>query len=194
MDKILNFLTVYGLEPIILALVINVMTGLIKLPVKALAGKMKDGSLVTRFLVFLPVVLGFLLTMLYSVLVNSGLQIDNSFYRLWLSSSSLSLTFYAVFEKLIPSKKSILKNYEVEANKQLIEEIQSLLKLTDTATDRSEVEISEDIQSDTEPMKSEQKVEVEQTRSACENKEYADSKRRFILGGFRSEKIETEEK
>lgn len=194
MDKILNFLTVYGLEPIILALVINFMTGLIKLPVKALAGKMKDGSLVTRFLVFLPVVLGFLLTMLYSVLVNSGLQIDNSFYRLWLSSSSLSLTFYAVFEKLIPSKKSILKNYEVQANKQLIEEIQSLLKLTETATDRSEVEISEDIQSDTEPMKSEQKVEVEQTRSACENKEYADAKRRFILGGFKSEKIETEEK
>lgn len=194
MDKIMIFLTVYGLEPIIMALAINVLTGLIKLPVKSLASKMKDGSLVTRFLVFLPVVLGFLLTMLYSALVDGGLKIDNGFYRLWLSSSSLSLTFYAIFEKLVPSKKSILKDYEIEANKQLLEEIQALIKLTESPTEGNEESAESESKENAESVNTEQPIETDQERLEREGREYVERRRRFVLGGFKSEKTETEEK
>ena len=108
--KFIDFVLVYGLEPVMLALAINIVTGLIKLPLKAWAKKASDSSVYTRFLVFLPIVIGLGLTALYYFLFNKKVEINRQFVSLWLSSASLSLSFYAVFEKLVPSKNRILKD------------------------------------------------------------------------------------
>lgn len=121
--KFIDFVLVYGLEPVMLALAINIVTGLIKLPLKAWAKKASDSSVYTRFLVFLPIVIGLGLTALYYFLFNGKVEINRQFVSLWLSSASLSLSFYAVFEKLVPSKNRILKDSEVEICKQILAEV-----------------------------------------------------------------------
>lgn len=122
-EQLIQLITEYGLETVILAILINVITGLIKLPVKALAKKMTDGTRLTRYIVFFPILIGFLLALLYAKLVQGSIEINHSFVSLWVSSSTLSLTFYAIWEKLFPSKEKILKDYEIEANKNLLNEI-----------------------------------------------------------------------
>ena len=121
--KFIDFVLEYGLEPVILALAINIVTGLAKLPLKALAHKASDSSVYTRFFVFLPILIGLWLTALYCTIINGYVEINRQFVSLWLSSASLSLSFYAVFEKLVPSKNKILKDSEVEICKQILAEV-----------------------------------------------------------------------
>lgn len=130
-EKILQMITEYGLEAVILALGINVLTGLIKLPIKAWSKKLTDGTKLTRYLVFLPVFIGLLLTLAYAKVVYGRVDINRAFVTLWVSSSSLSLTFYAFWEKLFPTKERILKDYEIEANKQLLEKLRALAGVTE---------------------------------------------------------------
>ena len=54
MEEILDIIAKYGLETVIIALVINLATGVVKLPIKAWASKLEDRTKVTRFIVFLP--------------------------------------------------------------------------------------------------------------------------------------------
>ena len=75
-EQIMSVIAEYGLETVLLALLINILTGLIKLPVKAAARKMEDGTKLTRFLVFLPILLGFVLTLLDRLLLAGGLRFD----------------------------------------------------------------------------------------------------------------------
>jgi len=132
-EKILQLITEYGLEATVLALGINVLTGLVKMPVKAWSKKLADGNKLTRYLVFLPVALGLLLTVLYVRVTSGSVKIDRSFMTLWATSSSLSMTFYAFWEKLFPTKERILKDYEIEANRKLLEEIKALAGLKEEA-------------------------------------------------------------
>lgn len=122
-EKILQLITEYGLEATILALAINLFTGLIKMPFKAWAKKRENGTKATRFLVFLPVVVGLLLTFVYLRVVYGKTGIDKPFVTLWVSSSSLSLALYAFWEKLFPAKEKMLTESEIEANKKLLEKI-----------------------------------------------------------------------
>ncbi len=167
MNDVIEFMSTYGITSVLFAIGINILTWGIKLPIKALASRLKDSTTVTRFLVFLPIVLGFLLAMAYTAAINRSLVFDEAFYRLWLSSSSLSLTFYAVFEKIFPGKKKVLSDDEIAANKQLIDEIK-------TATGLREA------QSDTDT----------QTQTAAADKQQA--KQHFILGRRNDEQTETE--
>ena len=104
-EELLEMIRAYGLETVILALLNNLLTGLVKMPVKRAARKLKDSGAVTRFIVFLPVILGFFLTAGYSLLFRGGFVFDQTFVTQWVTSGSLSLTFYAVFEKMFPGKK-----------------------------------------------------------------------------------------
>ena len=104
-EELLQMIQAYGLETVLLALLNNLLTGLVKMPVKRAARKLKDSSAVTRFIVFLPVILGFFLTAGYSLLFRGGFVFDQTFVTQWVTSGSLSLTFYAVFEKMFPGKK-----------------------------------------------------------------------------------------
>ena len=126
-EKILQLITEYGLEAVVIALAINLFVGLLKLPIKAWASKMRDGTNLTRYLVFLPVMVGLLLTLLYAEIVYETVDINRQFVTLWASSSSLSLAFYAFWEKLFPTKASILKNYEIEENKRVLSQIKAIL-------------------------------------------------------------------
>ena len=67
-DLFIELITKYGLETVALALIINLLTGVIKLPIKKLATRLKDSSKLTRFIVFLPILLGFGITCLYRYL------------------------------------------------------------------------------------------------------------------------------
>ena len=104
LEEIMNLIEEYGIETVILALSINLFTFLIKLPIKKYAQKAEDSTKITRFIVFLPFVIGCLLTFLYVGLINRSYSIDKQYVTLWLTSSSLSLTFYAVFEKMVPKR------------------------------------------------------------------------------------------
>ena len=108
MEQILEMRTNYGMETVLSALLVNVLTGLVKMPIKSLANKLNDYTKVTRFIVFLPIGFGFLLSFLYARFMVGVFNFDRAFITMWLTSSSLSLTFYAIFEKLFPSKKKAL--------------------------------------------------------------------------------------
>lgn len=133
-EQILQAVATYGLETVVIALAVNILTGIIKLPIKAGARKMKDGSSVTRFIVFLPILLAAGLTLGYGYLTNGSWAIDKERITIWLTASSLSLSIYAIFEKLVPSKRKILESYEIEENKKLIETIKSITTASTTNT------------------------------------------------------------
>ena len=65
MEQILEMIRIYGLETVVIALLVNIFTGIAKMPIKSLASKLKDYTKVTRFIVFLPVLFGFLFSFLY---------------------------------------------------------------------------------------------------------------------------------
>ena len=142
--QVLKLMTDYGLDAVVIALAINVLTGVSKLPLKAVSRKMEDGSKLTKYLVFLPLAWGFLLTLAYVKLHTGTVIWDKTFATLWLTSGSLSLTLYAMFEKLFPSKEKILKEYEIESNRKLIEELKILTgaeNLPPEAKEKSETKV-----------------------------------------------------
>lgn len=122
-EKILRLLAENGTEALIIGLAVNVLTGALKIPMKAWAKRLKDGTRLTRFIVFLPIVLGGILSALYWKGILKSPAWGKEFFTLWISSSSLSLTFYAIFEKLFPSKKKPLSEAEVQANEALLEKL-----------------------------------------------------------------------
>ena len=125
-EKILQLITEYGLEATVIAIAINTLTGMIKLPIKQCAKRLSDSTKLTRYLVFLPVFIGFGLTALYTWITSGEVEIGHSFITMWVSSSSLSMTFYAFWEKLFPTKERILKECEIEANQKLLEQIKEM--------------------------------------------------------------------
>ena len=142
--EVLKLIMENGIETAILAVAINVLTGLLKLPIKAWAKKLEDGTKVTRYLVFLPIILGFGLTAIYIKFRSGELEFDKSFATLWLTSSSLSLSLYAIFEKMFPTKDKVLKDYEVEANEKLLKEIRRITGIEGTEQQEKSTEKKEE--------------------------------------------------
>lgn len=120
-QQVLDIIAEYGLETAILALVINLLTALIKWPIKKLASKTKHCAQITRFIVFLPIVLGFAASSLYIKFFSHGAVLGKECITLWLTSSSLSLTFYAVFEKLLPPKARESSAAETEECREVLD-------------------------------------------------------------------------
>ena len=98
MEAILNFLRQEDAAVVVLAILINLLTGLIKLPLKKLAARAEEPARYTRYLTF-----------------------DEALCETWLASSGLSLAIYAFAEKFIPSRKKILSEEEAKANGALVE-------------------------------------------------------------------------
>lgn len=128
MEQILEMITTYGLETVLIALLVNVLTGLVKMPIKSLANKLNDYKKVTRFIVFLPIGFGFLLSFLYARFMVGVFNFDRAVITMWLTSSSLSLTFYAIFEKLFPSKKKALSDCEIKTSETILTNIRQLVE------------------------------------------------------------------
>ena len=127
MSEILHAVTSYGMDIVACAFLTFILTGIVKMPLKALAEKSSDSKKYTRFITFLPVILGLGVAAAYTYLENGALAYDKPFFTRWLSAVSVSLAFYAFWEKFIPSKKKILETEEIAANKALVEEVRSLL-------------------------------------------------------------------
>lgn len=130
MEEIIKAISEYGLESVLIALAINLLTGFIKLPLKKLAGRLEDSTKATRFIVFLPIIFGFALSALYVQFFDGGFKFDQAFITLWVTSSSLSLTFYAIFEKLFPKKQKVLTEEEIAANQTVLNGIQEAAATT----------------------------------------------------------------
>lgn len=137
MEEIAAALHQYGLETVILALSINLCTTLCKIPIKILARKSKNSANITRFIVFMPIVLGFVLVLCYARFITNRPFFDKSFMQLWLTASSLSLTFYAVWEKIFPCKNMLKCDSETEASKELIDAIANSVEKVET--ERTEI-------------------------------------------------------
>lgn len=127
----------YGLNSVLIAAVICILTGLIKMPIKNLASKAKDSAKYTKYITFLPLFLGFGVTILYEYLVTKTFGFTTEFITLWLTSSSLSLAIYAFIEKFIPSKKKILSSEEIKHNQEMINQLKERL-LPNTQEDATE--------------------------------------------------------
>ncbi len=130
MEEIMEAIGQYGLETVLIALLINILTGLIKIPLKKWAGRLEDSSKATRFIVFLPIVFGFVLSALYMQFFGDGFAFDEPFVSLWVASGSLSLTFYAIFEKMFPKKQKTLSEEELAANQAVLDGIQEAVEQT----------------------------------------------------------------
>lgn len=197
-EEIVKIITDYGLETVGLALIINLLTGLLKMPIKALAKKTEDSTAITRFIVFMPVLLGFALTILYFKIVYGTITFNEKFYTLWLTSSSLSLTLYAIFEKLFPSKRKSVSASEVQENYELIDQIKQLLNVMGAVPESGE-------KNETDNAVSEEEISDACTQTpavtdgatsaaAEEATEITTSRNRIIIGGRANEKTQSENK
>jgi len=141
MDKLIALLSDDGGITAIAALATVILTGIIKLPLKKLAGKFTCAKKITRFIVFLPLVTGFGMTTLINFLLTGQSHFDAQFFMKWLSAVSLSLAIYAFWEKFVPSEKKFLTETEIQANKEAVEKIKESLEEsqnTDKQTPESE--------------------------------------------------------
>ena len=125
-DNIVELIAQYGLETILIAVLINILSAIIKTPVKHFAKKTKNSTRITRFIVLVPIIIGFIVTLCYKRLIVCDESFGKEFVTLWLTSSSLSLTIYAVMEKMIPSKKSVLQDSEEAMTEKIIDRLQSI--------------------------------------------------------------------
>ena len=125
-EDIVSIISQYGLETIMIAVLINIATALIKMPIKYFANKTKHSARITRFIVILPLIIGFVITLCYMKFIVCNFSFGKEFVTLWLTSGSLSLTVYAVIEKMIPSKKSVLQDNEAEMTEKIIDKLQTI--------------------------------------------------------------------
>lgn len=157
--EVIQLITDYGVDTIVIALCTVIFTGLFKIPIKKLAEKVKNSKKITRFVTFLPVIVGFGLTVLSTYLLTKQVSFNKDFYVQWLTSVSLSLAIYAFGEKFIPSEKKILTEVEIEANKNIVEELKS--QLLNTTTDKETTIVTE---ADVKSVKEEEVEQVTETR------------------------------
>ena len=120
MEEIIEIIKTYGIETVLIALAINMLTAIIKMPIKKICSRLRSSKKATRFIVFLPIVIGFGITYVYKNYFDIFI-FDKEFFTTWLTSTSLSLTFYAIFEKLFLNNQELDK--EVEITQKVIEEI-----------------------------------------------------------------------
>ena len=136
MEEIIEIIKMYGIETVLIALVINILTGIIKMPIKKVCAGLKNSKNITRFIVFLPIIIGFGVTYLYKYYFDLCL-FDKEFLTTWLTSTSLSLTFYAIFEKIIPntSKNKVLET-EVKTVQLVLDEIVDITNNIDSNSNK----------------------------------------------------------
>lgn len=107
MEEFLNLIKQHQLETIFLALLVNFLTSIFKRPIKALVKNSKNRTNITRFIVFLPIIIGFGVVYAYRYFIFQKVQFDDGFIRQWITATGLSLSIYALVEKFIPSKNQI---------------------------------------------------------------------------------------
>ena len=140
--EIYELITTYGMNRIILAECICIATGLLKLPVKKFAAKCAVPEKITKYITFLPVILGGGFTAVYYLIMKQPVIFDGKYVALWLSSSSLSLAIYAFIEKFFP-KRQVITSQEILENSELIETLEEkfsdALRTSNTAVEKPRI-------------------------------------------------------
>ncbi len=172
-----------GIGNLIIAVTVYLLTAVIKIPIKRLAAKAEDSKKYTKYITFLPVILGFGATVLYECITAGKIVFSDQFISLWLTSASLSLALYAFTEKFFPSKEKILSEQEIKTNKELIEKIENYF------SDKPEEEMeNSDLDASEEKNESILTGETETISSCCDDKnadslKEPDNKSQFLSGG-----------
>lgn len=134
-EQILSILSSYGADVIMLALLINFITGIIKIPIKSYADK--KGVNVGKYLTLVPILLGFGFAFLYQYLACGWGNITaEAVFSKGVSCASLSLALYAVFEKFFPKNSRDKENGGVENAEESVkkEKEQEIEKETNSST------------------------------------------------------------
>ena len=123
MEEFFILIENFGLKTVIFALVICLSTAIIKIPIKIMAKKLPDYTVVTRFIVLIPIIIGFLLIFTYHYFVTKDFIFNKGFVIEWTTSTTMSLSIYAIYEKIFPNT-NLSKTDNLQTEK-ILEEIQS---------------------------------------------------------------------
>ena len=124
MDTIEEMIANYGINNFVLALLIIITTGFVKIPFKLITAKWQSkGINLNRFIVFLPILFGIGYAALYTYIFYGVVWNDDTL-SIALTSTTLSLSIYAITEKLFERKKtdSVVQNSIQSSETELAEE------------------------------------------------------------------------
>ena len=139
MENWLEFLANFNGWQILIGGIVFVLTGIIKLPIKYWARKTQDSGKITKYITFLPLFLSFGISVLFFCLRGDTKIFNDNFFTMWLSSASISLALYAIYEKFIPNRQKILSEVEIEQNNEVIEKIRNWFSKLDHAEEENEI-------------------------------------------------------
>lgn len=128
MEEIINVITDYRIETVIVAILTCMLTAVLKLPIKVIANKTGLKDKLTRFIVFMPMFLAFGLTVLSWFVFSRPIVINVSFITDWISATAISLAIYAVIEKMFPKKSKVMSDKNMSLIKEKITEVSDELK------------------------------------------------------------------
>lgn len=132
--EIVDLLSEYSIDVVIIAVVVFVLTGIVKIPIKLLAQKIEDSTSLTRFITFLPVILSFGILVCYQNFIIGAFAFDGEFVISWMTSSSASLAIYAFAEKFLLNSNVTLELTEAEFA-EIKQRIQSLILEEESVTE-----------------------------------------------------------
>ena len=122
MQEVIKIVSENNLETVIIALLVNVITAVVKIPLKRNSGKVKK---YTGYIVFIPIAISLILALTYQYLTTKTLSFNQSVITTWLTSASVSLAIYAVIEKVIPKNYVYLTEEEQALNLAVIEKLKT---------------------------------------------------------------------
>lgn len=106
MDTIEEMIANYGINNFVLGLLIIITTGVVKIPFKLITEKWQSkGVNLNRFIVLLPILFGIGYASLYTYIFY-GVAWNDDTLSIALTSTTLSLSIYAITEKLFDKKKT----------------------------------------------------------------------------------------
>ena len=114
METIEEMIENYGIDNFVLALLIIITTGFAKIPLKLITAKWQNkGDNLNKYIVLLPILFGIGYAALYTYLF-CGTAWNESTLSIALTSTTLSLSIYAITEKFFEKKKNGTASEESE--------------------------------------------------------------------------------
>ena len=114
METIEEMIANYGINNFVLALLIIITTGFAKIPLKLITDKWRNkGINLNKYIVLLPILFGIGYAALYTYLF-CGTAWNESTLSIALTSTTLSLSIYAITEKFFEKKKNGTASEESE--------------------------------------------------------------------------------
>ena len=106
METIEEMIANYGINNFVLALLIIITTGFAKIPLKLITAKWRNkGVNLNKYIVLLPILFGIGYAALYTYLFCGPAWSEDTL-SIALTSTTLSLSIYAITEKLFEKKKN----------------------------------------------------------------------------------------